>query len=199
MKSYQKDRKLDRSYTAGNVVSILPTFSPGEPAVGVPVARWYTPEGKFMGWTDAEVSRKFLYGGLYYKTKGFYSIKSKQLTNRAGKKFYVTEKTSCKLAAYAVMRSLTDTDMIDEDNKLETAKIGLSQVMSYGWNYYNMDSFPDTYKLLPTDYRRKIADMREEFVEKMKQQTIKEFQNLIDAEMVQRQHVETHGVDISCL
>ena len=199
MKSYQKKRAMSGGYTAGNVISTLPKFASGEPTTGVAIARWFTPDGKYLGWTDGETSRKFLYGGLYYKTKGTYSVKSKILSGSSGKKYYITEKTSCKLAAYVVMRCLNESDMIDEDNKLETAKVGLSQVMNYGWNYYNMESFPDNYKLLPPEYRKKIVAMREEFVEKIKQQTAKEFQNLIDAEMAQRQHIETHGVDISYL
>ena len=198
MKRYKQNRKIDEN-ASKNALAVLPAFASEEPKVNETVCRYYDGQGNYLGYTDLETTRKFLYGKLYYKTKGAYRIKKRRSYNdRNTTVTSIYEKDSCLLATQVVTRPLTAKDLIDSDDKEELTKLALETAKAWSINYYNLNEYPDEFKLLGdrNEMQKLLIKEHEEFIAARKAFIVKQFQNLIDVQTKMNEFKQETGINL---
>ena len=204
MIKYKQSRDL-KGYTMANAIPpVLPDFAEGDPKVGEHVYRFFGLSGQFLGWCNYETGRKFLMGKLYYKTKGAYCMRSQRIRSatdgtKQGHKIFIREKDTGSLALYAVDRLIAAKDLIDSEDKESLAKISIEVIQAFDMNHWNYESFPDQYKLIPATMRQKFRDDMKNFLYSKKNELIAHLQDIANSYVAQRQHVDTHGVELAHL
>jgi len=172
MKAYQKKRDL-REAPASNDLPILPAFETCDPAVGDAVYRWFDKSGNYLGWCSYEVGRKFLVGKLYYKTKGAFTIKTRRsYENRSVRKIYICPKGTNFLAAYVILRTIREKDLIELSDRESLATMTLEVIKKHHFTSYNFTTFPDEFKIVPNEIREKFAIDMQKFLADKKQELV---------------------------
>ena len=141
-------------------------------------------------------------GKLYYKTKGAYRIRSHKLRDGVapkGHKIYIYEKNTTNLALYAVARYIVAEDLMDLNDRESLAKSLMENVKQYDMTNWNYDSFPNKFNLFPETMRAKFRDDMQNFLDSKKQELLDHLQDVANSYVVQRQHTETHGVNLADL
>jgi len=197
MLKYKQKRDLSTERPATSGLSFYPTFETCEPTIGIVITRFYNQHGDYLGWCDAEVSKKFFYGKLYYKTKGAYTIKTRRCyRNRSTRKIYIYEKATGLLAAYAVQRALTDADNVDLSDKRKLATVTLDSFKTMQLTPWSLDSFADPYSIVPKEIRVKFRSDLANFIELKRNELIAICQREIDASDALTQASEEAGVNL---
>lgn len=203
MLKYKQKRNIGKSTTtAASIPPVLPDFSEGDPAVDQRVYRFFDQYGEYLGWCPYDTGRKFLLGKLYYKTKGAYRIRSYKLRDGVtpkGHKIHIYEKETSNLALYAVVRYIVAEDLIDLNDRESLAKSLMENVKQYDMTNWNYDSFPNKHNLFPETLRAKFRDDMQNFLASKKQELLNHLQDVANSYVVQRQHTETHGVNLADL
>lgn len=195
MKQYQKKRNLSSERPATQTLPVLPDFAASDPSVGELVYRWFDQNGNYLGWTGYDTGRKFLLGKLYYKTKGAYKIRTlNSHTSRTTKKIYIREKDTHNLAAYAVLRTIEDDDLIDSNDREALCKITLEKLNAHTFSVYYYDNYPNPYKVIPDEMRSKIQKDMQNFLASKQQELIDYVQNAMNDERKAKQTL-TEGTE----
>ena len=172
MKKYQQQRNVSGE-KKGTLCPFQPEYAAGDPATGVVVYRWFDTEGKYLGWCDFTTGRKFLYGKLYYQSKGKYQTKTrKSLGSSHAKKIFIYEKGTDNLALYGVSRVITQEDLIDLSDKTALIKVTRDAIKSFQMCAYNFQEYPNKYQVIPLTMRRKFEADIKEFLASKKQELI---------------------------
>lgn len=181
MRQYKAPRISKSSVTAESLPPVLPVFASGDPAVGDRVYRFFNQRCEFIGWCSYAIGRKFLIGKLYYKTKGAYRIRSARVrdvtdTQEDGavraKEIHIYEKETGALALYALLSVIKAPDLVDLDDRLETAKILRLKVEAYKMNEYNYHNYPKDYKLFSEQFEAKLKTDLQDFIKSKKQEML---------------------------
>ena len=198
MKRYKQKRTINE-IASKNALTVLPAFASEEPKVNEAICRYYDAEGNYIGYTDVETTRKFLYGKLYYKTKGAYRIKKRRShSDRNTTVTSIYEKNANLLVAQVVTRVLTAKDLIDTEDKEELTKIALETAKAWSINYYNLNDYPDEFKLLGdrNEMQKLLMKEHEEFIVARKAFIVKQFQNLVDTQTKMREFKQETGINL---
>lgn len=172
MKRYQLKRKLNET-VAQNDIPVWPVFESGDPTAGEVIYRFFDRHGNYKGWCSKTEGRKFLMGKLYYKTKGAYKIRSrKSHDSRTTRKIFVYEKNTVCLAAYAVLRVLTNEDFVDQNNREELVKISRESVEAFTFTPWNFMSYPNRYRIIPEETKTKLQKDLDNFMKSKKQEIL---------------------------
>ena len=140
-----------------------------------------------------------MYGKLYYKTKGAYRVKKRRSYNDRNTTITsIYEKASCLLATQVVTRPLTAKDLIDVDDKEQLTKLALETAKAWAINYYNLNEYPDEFKLLGdrNEMQKLLIKEHEEFIERRKAFIVKQFQNLIDVQTKMNEFKQETGINL---
>jgi hypothetical protein len=179
MKRYQQNIRPD-SVPASASLPIYPQFNSGDPDFGnnpsVFISVWFDKDGKYVGWTDTETARKFLLGKLYYKTKGAYKIKTSRAYDSSrhshDRNITIYEKSSGRPAAYAQTRVIQKHELIDMNDRSVTIPAAIEEIKKFNMNNYNFTNFPNTYEIVPSEFRNKFAKDFQEFLNMKKKELI---------------------------
>lgn len=188
-KKYQQKRNL-KDDKPGTLCPELPEFQAGDPAPGAVVYRWFDPEGNYLGWCSYDDGRKFIYGKLYYKTKGQYQTKTKRsITTSNARMIRIVEKATGNLALYAACRVITEKDLIDLDDKVALIKSSRAAIQDFDMNHYNFSMYPNEHKLIPVTMQRKVENDMKEFL-KSKKEEILGYLNTYEATLAEQRSDE---------
>ena len=181
MKAYQKKRNIVER-AAQSTVSILPALNAdSDPVAGQEITRWFDQYGNYLGWCEVDVTRKFLLGKLYYKTKGAYRIRTRRShSDRGVKKIFIYEKESNALAAYVVQRVITSKDLVDLNDKRALAQVTIEKIQAHGFTHWNFTEYPNPYNVIPAEFKQKLNKDMQEFLNAKKAELIALCQNEID-------------------
>ena len=171
MKKYQQQRKLD-NIKKGALCPFQPEYAAGDPAVDTTVYRWFDTDGKYLGWTSFENGRKFLYGKLYYKSKGKYQTKTRNSFRYKAKMIYIYEKGTDNVALYGALRAITKEDLVDLNDTTALIKATRDAINGFGMSIYNLHEFPNAYKIIPDTMKSKFHTDVEEFIVSKKKELI---------------------------
>lgn len=171
MKRYAE--KVSINNPSSEAVSYLPALNTSEPLPGVRIARYYDNNGNYLGWADEETNRKYIYGKLYYKTKGAYKVSSRRYSydNRVDKKISIDDKQTGKTVAYIVLRPLNADDFIDKSDRASVARAAFEGLLNYNFNGYNLETFPDKYNIF-RELREKITQDHHNFIKEKRQEIL---------------------------
>ena len=188
-KKYQQKRNI-KDVKPGLLCPVLPGFAEGDPAIDTTVYRWFDPEGKYLGWCSDNDGRKFLYGKLYYKTKGVYQTKTKRsLMTRDARLIHVNEKVTGKLALYGVRRTIVQADLVDFDDKIALITASRTAIQDFEMSRYNYTQFPNNYQVIPIAMRRKFEKDMDEFLLSKKKELI-DYLNTYESSLTEQRRDE---------
>ena len=179
MKRYQQNISPNL-VTAATSLPIYPQLNSGDPDFGntpsVFIFVWFDKDGKYLGWVDTETARKFLLGKLYYKTKGAYKIKTSRAYDSSrhshDRNITIYEKSSGRPAAYAQTRLIHKHELIDMNDRSVTIPAAIQEIKKFTMNNYNFSSYPNTFKILPDEFRNKFSNDFQEFLKMKKKELI---------------------------
>ena len=209
MKAYQK--KYQVSNPTPSPLSVLPDLETGlDPKVGDTSVLIFNHKGDYIGWCSPEAMKKFLYGKLYYKTKGMFSINTAKNRRYSGKDKTVSikEKTTGNIALIAVTKILEDADMVDATNTKEKAIYQLNhEIQPLEINRYNYNQIPDKYDVLGSKFKVEIGKEAEaymiaqekatrKFFADLKKKVADQLQSVIDGEDALKAGAEEAGMNI---
>ena len=186
MHSYEKPRKYDRH--ADKPCPFLPPVRGDVIPTDRIVSIVYGRDGLYIGWCELAEMHKYLYAGLYYKTKGAYKVctnkryenRNRKLARRNGgnvdiKDITVFERTTCNTALYIVQRPVNEYDFVATNNKVAMAESTIAAIGVFGLTGDNVNKLPDPFKLYPN----KSAEIFKAFVE-FKRKQAKELHEYLD-------------------
>ena len=158
MKAYRKP--IIFKGTTTTQVPILPDMNmTDDPQQGRVTYLVYAPTGDYLGFSDDEQVRKYLYGKLYYKTKGAYSTHNTKVDNfdKTQRKIFVYLKTTRAIALYLHRRIITELDLIDTADKSSHAAYTLQKVKDTSFNFNNISNFSDQFNQCEA-IKKKLVD-----------------------------------------
>lgn len=200
MKKYQVKRNLRGETLAATDLAVLPEFASGDPVVDATVYRFFDRNGDYLGWCDADTGRKFFYGKLYYKTKGAYRIKTRlgnEVYGTRVKKIFVYEKNTNALAAYAVLRKIGNSDLIDLNDREMLCKMTMESILEAQFDRWNFTSFPNPYNIIPKEMRNKLENDLTVFLESKKAELVQYCQEQLNAFQAQRTNTHIHEINLA--
>ena len=107
-----------------------------EPPVGTPIYRIYSNTGNYLGWTaDAAAIKKYLYGWLYYKTKGWYKVETTKVgygrdQQRTNQRIKIYHRETGLIALNIRYVELVHDDFYDKNDVDSAADIALRKFRS---------------------------------------------------------------------
>lgn len=209
MKLYQKS--INISNPTPDKLEHLPSLTAIDPALYTTISRYYDHTGTYIGWCTPEVTKKFLYGSLYYKTKGSIRIYTEGRGDE--KKIALLDKRTNKTHLIIDNNSLGDKELIDTDSKLDKAKFTLQRFQgevgkgTFSASYTSRVSDIDEYKLIPTTIHDEARNRYNELIEahskdlaKLNQGYTQEIlqytQSVIDAEQLIIEQSKASGIQL---
>jgi len=170
MKRYRKSVSIGGLLSANANAPIYFTYeSQNDPSTQEKLALVYDRTGAYLGWTTIANVRKYIYGQLYYKTKGAYAINLNLRSSRDRK--YIIEKASGKVALVIRYKFVNTDELLDPEAPGAKAQETLNRfrVVDYNtlWN-----GVYDPYKLVENindEMRKETHALAEKYTQRIKE------------------------------
>lgn len=180
MKQYAKS--IPVSHTAAAAAPVyFDLFKEVEPVIDSTVAFVYDHQGRYLGWSNPEPVRKYLYGKLYYRTKRAYRVTSNRRRYGVDRKYVILTRDSGLTALVIHQRKVTADILVDLDCVSSVTDAALKAVQDFKPTYWSFCNYPDQYKLLePAKFNTKFQNEFNEMVARQKQEVIEYLNNNLE-------------------
>lgn len=178
MKNYRKSRPPYNTAGTENMQAAPVYFALNQnddPKLDTRVALVYGPTGNYLGFTeDLDAVQKYLYGKLYYKTKGAYRINSNRgYSARTVKKIDIILRSLNMVALHIRIKEIESDDVVDVSDINSTAELQLAEVEKFEPTSWSFSRYPDRFNLLKdANFCKKFENEFNEMVKRQKQEVI---------------------------